>query len=229
MTMSEQTTFEDAEWARSWDGHIRGLILEERDFWSEVTANAIAELQRQMRQTREEMQTATRMAVLEAFPEAARQRELSAKAIDEAIDKLRAEIETKIAEAIRVAFLERAGWTPRMCGTWTEGRAYQSLDLVACDGTIWLAKISSPGRCPGEDWQLVSHRGERGKPGLQGPRGDPGPQGPQGERGAPGIGIARWEIDRKQFLAVPILLSGHPGPAIPLRELFEEFQGQTTP
>ena len=133
------------------------------------------------------------------------------------------DIEKEVKSAIRLAFLERAGWTPRVRGTWVETEKYQALDLVAKDGTIWLAKHSDPGPCPGEGWQIVSARGERGKPGPIGPRGETGPPGPQGELGAT---ITGWDVDRRRFRVTPILGGGRFGPSLDLRQLFEEFLDQ---
>ena len=111
------------------------------------------------------------------------------------ISDLWGDIEREVKQAIRLAFLERAGWAPRICGTWTEGKTYEALDVVAKDGGLFLCKHSDPGPCPGPAWQIMSTRGERGKPGPVGPRGEQGPQGPRGEAG---VSITAWRIDAKR-------------------------------
>ena len=122
--------------------------------------------------------------------------ELLNEAFPAVIGDLWGDIEREVKQAIRLAFLERGGWTPRIRGTRVSTEKYQALDLVARDGTIWLCKHSDPGECPGEGWQLVSQRGKTGAPGPIGPRGETGPPGPQGQTGPTIIG---WDIDKKRF------------------------------
>jgi hypothetical protein len=62
--------------------------------------------------------------------------------------------------------------------------------------------------------------GARGAPGERGPRGDRGPAGPPGLAAAQVIG---WKIDRARYRAVPFFQDGKPGPAIELRDLFQQF------
>lgn len=61
-------------------------------------------------------------------------------------------------------------------GTFAPDAAYQALDVVAFDGSAFVAKTNNPGACPGEGWQLIASRGGRGKPGdsVKGDKGDPG-------------------------------------------------------
>ena len=214
--------------ARDWDAHFRGLIDEHWECMArEAVGNAIG---LSINKLRREIAVAIRTAVLEAFPEVSRQRELAARQTDEAIERLRGEMRAETRTNLRLMLLEQ-GFMPRVRGTWSEKDSYSALDIVMSDGTCWIAKYSNPGPLPGEGWQILSCKGERGKQGPQGPRGETGPQGPPGEmgaRGAPGLGVVRWEVDREQFLATPIMTSGQPGPSIQLRELFEEFQRQTS-
>ena len=63
-------------------------------------------------------------------------------------------------------------------------------------------------------------RGERGEKGYVGAR---GPEGRAGPKGNPGDSIVAWKIDRARYLAVPQLSDGSLGPAIELRELFQQF------
>ena len=157
----------------------------------------------------------------------AEEREFTTELLNQAfpaiISDLWNDIEREVKQAIRLAFLERAGWTPRIRGTWVETEQYQALDIVARDGGLFLCKHSNPGPCPGEGWQIMSTRGERGKPGQPGPRGEQGPPGPQGE---PGATITGWKIDARRLQVLPILGGGRFGPPLDLRELFEAFVDQ---
>lgn len=64
-------------------------------------------------------------------------------------------------------------------GTWLPDGEYSALDVVALNGSSFVAKVDSPGPCPGEGWQLVSSRGKAGPQGERGVKGDRGPAGPQ--------------------------------------------------
>jgi hypothetical protein len=55
---------------------------------------------------------------------------------------------------------------------------------------------------------------KRGLPGARGPKGEPGLAAPQ---------IIGWKVDRERYRAVPFYSDGKPGPAIELRDLFEQF------
>jgi hypothetical protein len=68
----------------------------------------------------------------------------------------------------------------------------------------------------------VGPRGERGERGV---KGDIGARGPEGKPGKPGavVTIAKWEIDRKNYSAWPVLSDGSTGAPIELRGLFEQF------
>ena len=182
-----------------------------------------AENREEERARREQVQQQTTQGWVQYFEDRlAEERRFTIELLNEAfptiIGDLWGDIEKEVKQAIRLAFLERAGWTPRIRGTWVETEKYQALDLVARDGTIWLCKHSDPGECPGESWQLVSQRGERGKPGPIGPRGEQGPQGPRGE---PGVNLNGWLVEG--FRITPILGGGVPGPMLDLRPLFQKF------
>ena len=195
---------------QAWDAHLRSLIYNEHEAMMEIVAGAIAELQRE---AKVEVAKAMREAALEALPKASVERDRIAKAIVDATDRLREDIRAEMRAGIRIAVLEQLA--PRVKGTWVEGETYQALDIVAADGTIFLAKVSSPGRCPGPDWQLVSHRGERG------PKGERGPAGPAAPT------IVSWQIDCASFTASPILSDGSEGPPLELRGLFEQYYAET--
>ncbi len=58
-------------------------------------------------------------------------------------------------------------------GTYDAAGKYWAQDVVAKDGSSFVAKVDDPGPCPGEGWQLVASRGGRGAPGKS-VKGDPG-------------------------------------------------------
>jgi hypothetical protein len=73
------------------------------------------------------------------------------------------------------------GRSPAFQGTWKAARTYELLDVVAMDGSSFVALWDAPGACPGDGWQLIASRGKSGPPGAPGPigeRGYPGPPGP---------------------------------------------------
>jgi hypothetical protein len=110
--------------------------------------------------------------------------------------------------------------SPQVKGTWQEGEEYGELDIVALNGGTYIARKPDPGPCPGEGWQsLVQARN-----GKQGPPGPPGPSGERGGRGTDAPAIARWQIDRANYVAIPIMSDGKKGPPLELRGLFEQFQ-----
>lgn len=65
------------------------------------------------------------------------------------------------------------GASPKVRGTYNADEEYRALDVVALDGSSFIARHDEPGPCPGEGWQLVASRGGRGKPGDS-VRGEPG-------------------------------------------------------
>lgn len=154
--------------------------------------------------------------------------DLLEQAFGEVVGDLWSDFREELKRAIKLAFLERPGFVPRVMGTWREGEKYEPLDVVARDGGLFMCKHSNPGECPGPDWQIMSTRGKRGEPGpigLRGERGDMGPQGP------PGAAILGWAIDRERFTITPMIRSadgGPPvsGPRLELRPLFEEYNRQ---
>lgn len=74
-------------------------------------------------------------------------------------------------------------------GTWDDAETYRALDMVACNGSSFVALRDDPGACPGEGWQMVAMRGKTGKPG------DQGAPGRTGDRGPPGPAVVAHEID----------------------------------
>ncbi|HEV8466012.1 MAG TPA: hypothetical protein VGQ63_13550 [Pseudolabrys sp.] len=109
-------------------------------------------------------------------------------------------------------------------GTYKEGETYRYLDVVALNGSSFVARNNDPGACPGAGWKLIASAGRPGKPG---PKGERGERGLTGERGTPGQAapvILAWEIDTKNFRAVPVMSDDSEAPPLELRGLFEQFQ-----
>jgi hypothetical protein len=110
------------------------------------------------------------------------------------------------------------GQSPRVRGTYKPGERYTRLDIVALNGSAFIARLDDPGECPGEDWQLMSAPGKRGQ---QGPRGE------RGERGPSSTIIDSWRIDRERYRATPLMSDGSEGPALELRPLFEQYHTES--
>jgi hypothetical protein len=117
------------------------------------------------------------------------------------------EFETKFA-ALRM---------PRIRGTYVETQNYLAHDVAIRGGSSYIARKDGAGVCPGPDWQQICMVG---KTGQKGERGFAGARGPQGESGAT---FLCWKIDRKNFVAIPLMTNGKEGPRLYLRELFEEY------
>jgi hypothetical protein len=54
------------------------------------------------------------------------------------------------------------GRTPVIRGTWSPEQTYERLDIIARDGTAFIARRDNPGNCPGEDWQLLAMPRQKG-------------------------------------------------------------------
>ena len=94
------------------------------------------------------------------------------------------------------------------------------------DGACWIAKYSNPGILPGEGWQILSCKGERGRPGPQGPRGEQGERGDAGPQGSPGVDIVGWQINPIAFSITPQMRDGSYAPSIDLLPLFRAYDEQ---
>lgn len=86
-----------------------------------------------------------------------------------------------------------AGRSFAVRGMWNAATAYRAMDVVALNGSSFVALADDPGPCPGEGWRLIASQGNRGKPGEAGPR---------GERGPPGRGVAAAAIDDQGVLTL---------------------------
>jgi hypothetical protein len=109
---------------------------------------------------------------------------------------------------------------PTIRSTYNGAATYSQLDIVALNGSSFMARKDAPGVCPGDDWQMIA---TRGKPGIKGPQGERGERGQKGDKGDPGLTILHWEIDRPNYQVVPVMSDGSEGPALALRGLFEQF------
>jgi hypothetical protein len=110
--------------------------------------------------------------------------------------------------------------TPAVRGTFDLASCYDALNIVALNGSAFIARWNDPGECPGDGWQLIASAGRVGKPGIKGERGEPGAPS---ERGPPGLTIESWRLDPERYSLTPILQGGHEGPPVNLRRFFEQY------
>jgi hypothetical protein len=113
-----------------------------------------------------------------------------------------------------------AGHSFTVRGTFDQNVSYRRLDVVALNGGSFIAIKDAPGPCPGSGWQLLASQGKRGASGEKGER---GAQGPQGNPGLSGATIRGWKIDRKKYVATPLMSDGRDGPPLELLGLFQQF------
>jgi hypothetical protein len=121
---------------------------------------------------------------------------------------------------VALALPGRDAVMPVVKGTYREGETYSQLDIVALNGSGFIARHDDPGPCPGDGWQLMSSAGRVGKPGIRGERGEPGLRG---ERGPPSLNIVSWKLDPERYLLTPVLQGGDLGPPVNLRVFFEQY------
>jgi hypothetical protein len=115
-------------------------------------------------------------------------------------------------------------------GTYNETGAYRFLNIVALNGSSFIAKCDEPGPCPGDGWQLIASAGKPGKPGIKGERGEPGEKGERGPGGMPGkdgSSFLMWKIDRASYMITPILSDGTEAEPIRMRDLFEQYNEES--
>jgi hypothetical protein len=109
---------------------------------------------------------------------------------------------------------------PEIRGTYREGEAYRHLNIIALNGSSFIARHDDPGPCPGDGWQLIASAGRAGKPGPKGERGE------QGLRGLSGVSVVRGEIDRKTYTLKLIMSDGNEVP-VPCRGFFEQYHDES--
>jgi hypothetical protein len=108
---------------------------------------------------------------------------------------------------------------PQIKGTFIEAEAYSFMDIVALNGSSFIARADNPGPCPGDGWQLIASAGKPGKPGIKGDRGE---RGFVGERGPISPGIVSGEINPKTYV-LKLIASDGAEIIIPCRGLFEQY------
>jgi hypothetical protein len=142
-----------------------------------------------------------------------------AEAIEKSIAPLAREISELTGAMNVMRSLGHAGL--RLRGAFDAAGEYLAHDVVGHNGSSFVALRDRPGRCPGEGWQLLASKGNRGE------RGGPGPRGMTGGRGEPAPLVKAWLIDKAKFTASPILTDGTVGAPLELKSLFQEFLDQT--
>jgi hypothetical protein len=124
------------------------------------------------------------------------------------------ELELKLAEAVGALNALRGKGVPgsfNVKGTFDANAVYNYLDVVAFNGSSWVATRDRPGEVPGPGWQLLSSAGKRG------PRGD---RGPVGRDGADAPTWRSVSFDPKKNAFLVRLSDGSPGPLISLDCIF---------
>lgn len=117
------------------------------------------------------------------------------------------ELEIKLAQAVGAIDVLRGRGLPgvfRARGTHDAGTTYAYGDVVAFNGSSWLAVEDNPGDLPGRGWQLVASCGSRGS------------RGPRGERGAAAPGLSSISFDSENWTVTTRLSDGSLGPVFPL-------------
>jgi hypothetical protein len=112
----------------------------------------------------------------------------------------------------------RAAVSPVVRGTFDLAETYDALNIVALNGSSFIARCNDPGECPGDGWQLIASAGRQGKPGPKGDRGEPG------QRGAPGVSVLRGEVN--QF-TLKLITSDGGTIEIPCRRMFEQYHEES--
>jgi hypothetical protein len=107
---------------------------------------------------------------------------------------------------------------PRVRATYSDAeRTYLQHAIVTRNGNSYIARRDQPGPLPGPGWQLLSMVGKTGA------KGERGFAGARGEKGESGANFLAWQIDKKNFVAIPLMSNGKIGPPLYLREFFEQY------
>jgi hypothetical protein len=179
----------ETDWS-GWERWLRGHLAIERAAIGDEVGDAIGELISEERAANERVIADLKRAVRE--------------------------IEVKIAECSGAVNVLRTGKTMRVRGTFIPGTRYEQLDVVAMDGSSFVATEDAPGPCPGKGWQLLAKAGSRGARGFDGPRGE------RGDAATAGPGFNAFHVDPKTYILSIITTDGRVH-ALPLRGLFEQF------
>jgi hypothetical protein len=160
-------------------------------------------------------------AILELF-ERLEETENKLKAATEALELAQARLDdVELAADTTDIELASAG-LPRVAGAFDPKKSYRALDIVAHNGSAFIATRDKPGGCPGKHWLAMAQRGERG------PAGERGPRGRTGDAALSPPVIKAWRLDREHYLAIPEMSDGCEGPPLELRPLFEQFFNETS-
>jgi hypothetical protein len=125
-------------------------------------------------------------------------------------------------------------------GTFDGKSVYNYLDVVAFNGSSWVAVRDNPGDLPGPGWQLLSSVGKRGVAGERGPAGPAGTpptwtgacfnrQGMEIETSAGPVPILRNVTVDAQDFSLKFTAPDGSTLKISLLPLFEAYHRQTTP
>jgi hypothetical protein len=68
---------------------------------------------------------------------------------------------------VPLALPGRDAVSPTIRGTYREGETYGHLEVVALNGSSFIARHDDPGLCPGEGWQLIASAGRAGSQGQR--------------------------------------------------------------
>jgi hypothetical protein len=83
---------------------------------------------------------------------------------------------------VQITRAGRDGIIPQLRGTYDPKESYKRFDIVALNGSSFIARKDDPGECPGSGWQLHA---SAGRSGGRGERGEQGPRGMQGYTATP--------------------------------------------
>jgi hypothetical protein len=121
---------------------------------------------------------------------------------------------------LSLALAGRDAVSPIVRGTFDLAQSYAALNIVALNGSAFIARWDEPGECPGDGWQLIASAGRAGKPGPKGERGD------KGERGPSGLTILRGEIDRASY-TMKLIMSDGSAVSVHCRGFFEQYHEES--
>jgi hypothetical protein len=110
--------------------------------------------------------------------------------------------------------LASAGHSFAVRGTFNETAEYHRLDVVALNGSSFIALRDQPGACPGDGWQLLASCGKRGEKGGRGAIGPPGPAAPS----------LRWLSFDSARMALVVLMADGSSTRIPLAGVFRSVR-----
>jgi hypothetical protein len=133
----------------------------------------------------------------------------------EAQAKRIAALELRLAEVTGALDILRGRGVPgtlNIKGTFDPDALYLANDIVAFNGSSFVALKDRPGGCPGDGWQLLASSGKRG------PRGERGFMGPTGAA-APAL-KPKWLSFDSEKMALVITMSDATTTTLPLAGVF---------